>query len=64
MWVDLKDDVVMVLSLKKELVFVKKDRDIVNIAFVNKKKGRAEKLKVNLKTGEEMHDEWVLFWVW
>ena len=57
MWVDLKDDVVVVLSMKRELVFVRKDGDIINIAFLNKKKGKVEKLKVNLKTGEEMHDE-------
>ncbi len=57
MMIDLKDGVVVVLSLKKELVFVRKDGDIINIAFLNKKKGKVEKLKVDLKTGEEVQGD-------
>ena len=52
MMIDLKDDSVVVLSLKKNLVFVRKKGDIIYIAFVNLKKGKAEKLKVNLKEEE------------
>ena len=46
-WIDLKEGSVTVVSLKKELVFVRMTGDIINIVFVDKKM-KVQRIQIDL----------------
>ncbi len=58
-WINLEDGTVFVILLDKDLVFVRKTGDIVNIAYMctSKRKKRIKKIKINLQTGEEVRGD-------
>ena len=54
--INLEDGTVFVVSLNKDIIFVRKYGDIISIAYVRvkKRKIRVKKVKINIRTGEEV----------
>ncbi len=58
-WINLDDGTIFVVSLNKDIVFVRKYGDVISIAYVRvkKRKIRVEKVKINIRTGEEVRGD-------